>query len=146
MIIQEFYIKKYDWLVRIYYFVDEYYVSLIEKDLKDLECEDVKECIKPFKEGKLNAGLTYTNPDYNTSVVVIGKTLSPEEFFSTYDHEKGHLAVHIAISEDLDLTGEDIQYLSGTIAKKTFKIAQMFLCEHCNCNIEKYKGKFISES
>ena len=49
----------------------------------------------------------------------------------TFDHEKGHLAIHIAKYYDIDPYGEEYQYLTGDIGKKLFPIASKFMCKHC---------------
>ncbi len=63
--------------------------------------------------------------------MVIAKTSSPEEFAHSYDHEKGHLAKHIALAYDIDPYGEEFQYMSGDIAKMMFPVARKFMCECC---------------
>lgn len=84
-----------------------------------------------LRSGKYNTGLTYSNTNDKCSVVVIGLTTSPEEFQNTFDHEKGHLAMHISSAFGLDVYGEEYQYLTGAIGQEMFKIAKKFLCEHC---------------
>lgn len=84
-----------------------------------------------LRTGEYNTGLTYSNRKCQCSVVVIGLTTSPEQFQNTFDHEKGHLAMHIGNALDIDVFGEEYQYLTGAIGQKMFKIAKRFLCEHC---------------
>jgi hypothetical protein len=95
-----------------------------------------------LKRGSYNVGLTYSNFKERCSIVVIGLTSTPEEFQNTFDHEKGHLAMHIGKALNIDIFGEDYQYLTGEIGQKMFKIARKFMCEHCRntLNIE-IKGK-----
>lgn len=69
-------------------------------------------------------------------MVVIGLTTSSEEFQNTLDHEKGHLAMHIAEALDIDLYKEEFQYLTGMIGQVMFKIAKRFLCDHCRSYIK----------
>lgn len=78
--------------------------------------------------GDLDTGLTYTNPRVRTTVMVIGKWSSPEEFWDTLDHEKGHAARHIGDALFIDIDGEEQQYLAGEIAKKMYRIARHFIC------------------
>lgn len=63
--------------------------------------------------------------------MVIGKTSSPRQFFNSFDHEKNHLAEHIATYNGIDEKGEEMAYLRGYIAEKTFKVARYFLCAEC---------------
>lgn len=67
--------------------------------------------------------------------MVIAKTSSPDEFANSYDHEKGHLAKHIALAYYINPYGEEFQYMSGDIAKKMFPVAKMFMCESCRKKI-----------
>lgn len=61
----------------------------------------------------------------------MGITDSSDEFQNTYDHEKGHLAMHICSALGIDPFSEEYQYLTGEIGKNMFKVAKKFLCDHC---------------
>lgn len=56
---------------------------------------------------------------------------SAEEFQNTFDHEKGHLAMHISSALKIKPYGEEYQYLTGEIGQSMFKIAKRFLCDDC---------------
>ena len=58
-------------------------------------------------------------------------TTSAEEFQNTFDHEKGHLAMHISSALKIKPYGEEYQYLTGEIGQSMFKIAKRFLCDDC---------------
>lgn len=60
-------------------------------------------------------------PNKILTLVVIGLTTSPEEFQSTFDHEKGHLAIHIAQYYHLDPYGEEFQYLAEVLERNYFQ-------------------------
>ena len=131
MIVQDIYLENWDWYVRVFYAVDTYYVDQILGELECIGCTDenlkhVEKCLK----GK-NTGLTYSNLKYKCSIMVIGLTSSPAEFQNTMDHEKSHLAMHIGETLDLDVFGEEYEYLVGDIGQEMFPIAKQFLCEHC---------------
>ena len=133
MISQEFYLSKVYWYVKVYYAVDTYYADEILDYLYKLECSEdvflnVKDLLKNYKK---NSGFTYSNSDKKSSIVVIGLTDSPEEFQDTFDHEKGHLVMHISSALGIDPYSEDYQYLAGEVGKRMFKIAKKFLCDHC---------------
>lgn len=133
MIIQDIYLKNYDWKVRVYYAVDRYYIPDILNDLIQLDCEDksfykIKELME---SGKLDIGFTYSNIDKRESIILIGITDSADEFQSTFDHEKGHLAMHICSALHIEPFSEEYQYLTGEIGKQMFKEAKNFMCEHC---------------
>ena len=81
---------------------------------------------------------TYVFGDGNNSIsfahrslIVIGPSSSAEEFLDTWDHEKGHLAMHISISENIGPFSEEYQYLTGEIGRQMFSVAKKFLCNEC---------------
>lgn len=133
MIVQDIYLDQYDWNVRVYYAVDEYFISNILIDLLEIDCvEESFFKIKSLMEaGKNNIGFTYTNTEKRASLMLIGITNSSDEFQNTYDHEKGHLAMHICSALGIDPFSEEYQYLTGEIGKRMFKVAKKFLCDHC---------------
>ena len=122
----------------MYYAVDTFYMPEIIEDLKDLHCSSrrIKQIEMDLTQSPYNNGLTYSNFKNRCSVVVIGLTKAPEEFQNTFDHEKGHLAMHIGEALDMDIFGEEYQYLSGMIGQLMFKVAKRFLCEHCRADLE----------
>lgn len=133
MIMQEFTLDKYGWFVRIYYAISFYPLDDIAKDLLALGCpeEDVEEEMDKLSEFKYDTGYIYSNINRKMSIIIIGPTKTPEEFQDTIDHEKGHLAMHICIAENIEPFSEEFQYLNGMIGQQVFKVAKHFLCEHC---------------
>lgn len=131
MIKQDIYLKNWDWRVIVYYAVDTYYMDEILDELYDMGCSHVDEIEKDLTVNPYNNGLTFSNTKDRNSLIVIGLTETPDEFQNTYDHEKGHLAMHIAEEDNMDVFGEEFQYLVGEIGKQTFRVARKFLCEHC---------------
>ena len=139
MIVQDIYLQEYDWHCRVYYAVTCYWKEDILRDLKGIGCSDsdYRKAKKNLGAGRLNTGLTFSNKRIGESVMVIALTSSPEEFAHSYDHEKGHLAKHIASAYGIDPFGEELQYLSGDIAKKMFPTAKRFMCECCRRKLYK---------
>ena len=133
MIVQDIYLEDYDWSIRVYYAVHEYFISNILIDLLDIDCDEESFFrIKRLMEtGKDNIGFTYTNTEMGASLMLIGKTDSSDEFQDTFDHEKGHLVMHISSALGIDPYSEDYQYLAGEVGKRMFKVAKKFLCDHC---------------
>lgn len=132
MIVQDLYLYNWDWYVTIYYAVDTYYTDEILNRLEEIGCSrkelfDLEEYFINMHE---NTGFTYSNLEDRCSVIVIGLTSSPSEFQNTFDHEKGHLAMHICERLDIDPFSEEFQYLTGEIGQKMFPVAKNFLCEH----------------
>lgn len=133
MIVQDIHIKEYDWRCRIYYAVTDYWADDILYELRRAGCtgEEYHRAQDNLYSGRLDTGLTFSNRESRRSIMVIALTSSPEEFAHSFDHEKGHLAKHIALRYGLDPFGEEVQYLSGDIAKAMFPVAKKFLCECC---------------
>ena len=115
----------------VYYAVDTYYMDEILEELEMIGCTYADEIEEDLTQHPYNNGLTYSNMRRRVSLIVIGLTETPDEFQNTYDHEKGHLAMHIAEEDNMDVFGEEFQYLTGEIGKQTFPIARRFMCEHC---------------
>lgn len=136
MIRQDFYLNDWDWYVIVFYAVDTYYMDEILDELDAIGCTYINEIEEDLTINPFNNGLTYSNMQKRISLIVIGLTKTPDEFQNTYDHEKGHLAMHIAEADCIDVFGEEFQYLTGEIGKKTFKIAKRFMCEHCRKNLK----------
>lgn len=133
MVVQNIYLEDWDWHVTVYYAVDTYYTDEILEELELIECS-LPELVRAedmLRSNEYNTGITYSNFKHKCSIVVIGLTTSPEEFQNTFDHEKGHLAMHISSALGIKPYGEEYQYLTGAIGQKMFKIAKQFLCEHC---------------
>lgn len=84
-----------------------------------------------LKRNQYNTGITYSSFKNKCSIVVIGLTISAEEFQNTFDHEKGHLAMHISSALRINPYGEEYQYLTGDIGQSMFKVAKRFLCDDC---------------
>lgn len=78
-----------------------------------------------------DSGLTVSSYRSRSSVCVIGRATSVFEFQNTYDHEKGHVTMHIAEALGIDPFGEELQYLAGEIGRKTYPVARMYLCSRC---------------
>ena len=131
MIRQDVYLERWDWYVIVYYAVDTYYMDEILEELEMIGCTYADEIEEDLTQHPYNNGLTYSNMRRRVSLIVIGLTETPDEFQNTYDHEKGHLAMHIAEEDRMDVFGEEFQYLTGEIGKQTFPIAKRFMCEHC---------------
>jgi len=137
MIIQNIYLEDWDWYVTVFYAVDTYYLDDILGELEEIGCSDKKldEIGSSLSTERYNIGLTYSNLKGRCSVVVIGLTSSPAEFQNTFDHEKGHLAMHICETDNIDPFSEEYQYLTGEIGQAMFPVAKKFLCEHCRIKL-----------
>ena len=77
--------------------------------------------------------------------MLISPTTSASEFQSTFDHEKGHLVMHIAEVEGIDVHGEEYQYLAGEVGRRMFKVAKRFMCDTCRNDVMDLFFKRINE-
>ena len=138
MIRQNIYLSNWDWYVIVFYAIDTYYLDDILGELEEIGCSDKKldEIERSLTTEQYNIGLTYSNLKGRCSVVIIGLTSSPAEFQNTFDHEKGHLAMHICETDNINPFSEEYQYLTGEIGQAMFPIAKKFLCEHCRIELK----------
>lgn len=135
-IIQEFYLIDWDWWVKVYYIVENIPIDYILNALFDIGLDESESFISLFEKNSENKGYTYSNLSRRKSIIVIGTTTCPAEFQHTFDHEKLHLAMHIAKEDNIDPFSEDLAYLVGDIGMQMFPIAKKFLCEHCREEIK----------
>lgn len=135
---QEFKLEDWNWHVKVFYVVDLIPIDYIILELEDLGCneQDIESAIDVLGSGDNNRGITFSNDKTRQSVIVIGETSCPAEFSHSFDHEKLHLAMHIARVNEIDPFSEELAYLAGDIGFKTFPIAKHFLCEHCRENLK----------
>ena len=133
MIIQDFSIDEYNWKVKVFYDIEDWAIPMIVDEVKLLGPyeEDIEDIYESLAKRTPNTGYIYSNIIDGKSVIIIEKTTSAAEFQDTFDHEKGHLAMHISIAKKIDPFSEEFQYLNGTIGHEMFKVAKRFLCDHC---------------
>lgn len=133
LLAQEFTLKEWDWRVRVFYIVDLIPIDFIIDELYGIGCDDkdISNAMKVLDNGEDNRGITFSNDKTHESIIVIGETSCPAQFSNSFDHEKLHLAMHIARVNNIDPFGEELAYLVGEIGFQTFPIAKRFLCEHC---------------
>lgn len=143
MIRQHFILPQYSWDVWVYYAVTCYHPQEIIAKMNEIGCsrKELQKAWRNLEKCELNTGLTYTNNIARASVVVIALTDSPEQFQNSLDHEKGHLCKHIVQAININPYGEEAQYLAGSIGQKMFKVAKLFMCEHCRKQNNLYKTK-----
>ncbi len=133
MIVQEFNLSIIPWQVTVFYHSSRKHLGFIIQSLTKAGCtgeilDDIVEFL--HKEVK-NTGCTWSSEDLRMSVIVIAETTDAAQFNDTYDHEKGHLAMHICQAEGIDPFGEEYQYVTGEIGRLMFLAAQHFLCDEC---------------
>lgn len=127
MIEDKFFIK--DWKIKIMYECTYRDLDYIIEALEDIDCPDnlVKEATDNINTKDLNIGLTYSNLNLRSSIIMIGKTSSFSQFINTVSHEYYHLMCHLRKGfnnpkeEELaNLTG-NLNMHSYNFIKKIFK-------------------------
>ena len=134
MLRQRIYIKDYDWQVIVFYESDYHDANNILWELDEIGVDEYTyiKASNNLRMGKKNTGLTYTNMEERTSVMVLSHATSKEEFANTWFHELFHCAVHIAKANGLSLTGEDVAYVGGELARSMQPIAARLMCPTCD--------------
>lgn len=121
MIEDSFYIQ--DWEIRILYECTCDDIDYIIQTLEDINCplKYIKEAINNLENCKLNTGLTYSNLTLKSSVIVINKTSSPDQFINSISHEYFHLICHLQKGLKID-NEEELATLNGNLNMYSFKI------------------------
>ena len=133
MITQEFIVDRRYWKVYVYYDVTPKDAIEIITKLQEIKLPKsyITSAYTTLVSNKLNQGLTQTNNRLKTSVIVFTKTSNASQFVNSFVHEIGHLSNHIAITYNLNLNGEEVQYIAGDIAQEMFKCCHTLMCDYC---------------
>lgn len=134
------YLDDYDWLIKVFYLIEDPFIEGILGELDSIDCEPEAfyKAAEMLENEELNSGLTYTDYEKHVTFMIISRTTSADEFFNTFIHEIGHAAEHIASYYDIKYFSEDLQYLQGEIALQMFQEAKEFMCDHCRMNFYNY--------
>ena len=133
MITQEFIVDKVYWKVYVYYDVTHKDAIEIVTKLQEIKLPKsyITSAYTMLVSNKLNQGLTETNSKLKKSIVVFTKTTNASQFVNSFVHEIGHLSNHIARTYNLNLNGEEVQYIAGDIAQQMFKRCHTLMCDYC---------------
>ena len=82
MIVQCCYLDDYDWLLKVFYEVDQNDSDLILKELDEIDCDPVAfyKLADLMESQALNFGFTYTDDSMRVTFIIIGKTTCASEF------------------------------------------------------------------
>ena len=120
MIIDKFSI--YNWEVTILYECTCDDIDYIIRILKDINCPNkyIKEALNNLQTCNLNIGLTYSNTNLQSSVIVVNKTSSFAQLINTIAHEYFHLICHISKILEIE-DEEELAYLNGNLNMRSYK-------------------------
>lgn len=123
MIIDEFSI--YNWSITILYETTCDDINIIIKTLKDINCPKyyIERALDNLEECKLNSGLTYSNLNLKSSVIIVNKTSSFAQLINTISHEYYHLICHISKTLNIE-DEEELANLNGNLNMRSYKIVR----------------------
>lgn len=134
MIRQRIYLPDLDWTIECFYAVSRLNVEEIMRSLEKAGCQgkNLRTAYKNLSRGDLNTGLCFTGD--NRSVLVTSLTSCGGELANSLVHELHHLATQIGRTLGYNLSGEEVCYLAGDIAKEMYDVVGRYLCEGCRSN------------
>ena len=119
------------WSVVLFVDVDYDRYDIIESALTDILAPiSVIDNIYDKISYKFNSGVTFSNPEFRTSVVCINKTTSREELINTISHEADHIQDTICEYYDVPLDSEDAAYLIGYLVGKMYYSSRRLFCSY----------------
>ena len=123
MIIDEFSI--YNWSITILYETTCDDIDIIIKTLKEINCPKyyIERALDNLEECKLNSGLTYSNLNLKSSVIIVNKTSSFAQLINTISHEYYHLICHISKTLNIE-DEEELANLNGNLNMRSYKIVR----------------------
>lgn len=96
--------------------------------------ENARDAYENLATGRINNGITFSNPDVRETVAVVALADEPGSYLNLLVHESHHLSVHIATAVGYDLEGEEVCYMHGNIAEFLFPMFYPLLCGN-TCSI-----------
>lgn len=115
----------YNWKVTVLYECTCDDTDYIIEILKDIHCPNrlINEALNNLETCNLNIGLTYSNLNLKSSIIVVSKTSSFAQLINTIAHEYYHLISHI--SKILKIKDEEeLANLNGDLNMRSYKIVE----------------------
>lgn len=115
----------YNWNVTILYECTCDDIDTIIETLKEINCPNkyIKEALNNLKTCNLNIGLTYSNMNLKSSVIVVNKTSSFSQLINTISHEYFHLICHISKALKIE-DEEELAYLNGDLNMYSYQFVE----------------------
>lgn len=139
MIRQVAYLPEFDWVIKAYFSVSDYWTDEIMAELAfaGADEEQMWKSYYSLTSGNLDEGICFSGADTRTSILVVAKTSSAAEFYNSTTHEFCHLAAQIARIIGVDPAGEEVAYMVGEMARDFYPSVKHLLCECCRKNKHK---------
>ena len=116
------------WDIYIYYNTNTYDADEIMDILLQAGCPyDSAEQSVNILTNQLNTGMTFTNMKEKVSRIFLSMATSKSQMFNTAVHELKHVQSHICEYYNVDESGEQAAYLIVYIARRVYKILQIFI-------------------
>lgn len=126
MIRERFYITidGKPWYITIFLPITRCHVSEIMDALYSIGInrENYEVALGNLTSGKVNNGITFSNPLTRETVSVWAKAVSKEDCFDLILHELHHLSVQIAEASGFDLSGEEVCYINGGVGRRLYRM------------------------
>ena len=115
----------YNWNVTILYECTCDDIDIIIETLREINCPNkyIKEALNNLKTCNLNIGLTYSNMNLKSSVIVVNKTSSFSQLINTISHEYFHLTCHISKALKIE-DEEELAYLNGDLNMYSYQFVE----------------------
>ncbi len=115
----------YNWNVTILYECTCDDIDIIIETLREINCPNkyIKEALNNLKTCNLNIGLTYSNMNLKSSVIVVNKTSSFSQLINTISHEYFHLICHISKALKIE-DEEELAYLNGDLNMYSYQFVE----------------------
>lgn len=114
-----------DWKLIILYDCTRKDINTVIQNLERIDCPQVliDKAIDNLGTSSLNAGLSYSNLDLKSSVIVVSRTSSVGEFINTISHEYYHLMCHLRSAYPY-AEEEEFATLTGNLNMQSYKIIE----------------------
>lgn len=116
-----------EWHILIFYETTCEDTDYIVEALLDINCPNkfIKEAVDNLDSCNLNIGLTYSNINLRSSVIVVSKTSSKAQLINTISHEYFHLIQHISKALKIE-DEEELANLNGELNMKSAILLQRY--------------------
>ena len=119
------------WSVVLFVDVDYDKYDIIESALTDILAPiSIIDEIYDKISYEYDSGVTFSNPDYRTSIVCINKATSRKELINTISHEADHVQDIICKYYDVPLDSEQAAYLIGYLIGKMYYNSRRLFCSY----------------